>query len=115
MQLFSWETVEKEVLNPKMWRKVISGEKVMLAQVFIAKDGVVPVHQHESEQLSYALEGALKLELEGKEIILHKGDVLCVPSNVPHRAVALEDYFGLDLFSPIRLDWLTGTDDYLRR
>ena len=115
MQLFSWETVEKEVLNPKMWRKVISGEKVMLAQVFIAKDGVVPVHQHESEQLSYALEGALKLELEGKEIILHKGDVLCVPSNVPHRAVALEDYFGLDLFSPIRLDWLKGTDDYLRR
>jgi len=115
MQLFSWETVEKEVLNPKMWRKVISGEKLMLAQVFIAKDGVVPIHQHESEQLSYALEGALKLELEGKEIILHKGDVLCVPSNVPHRAVALEDYFGLDLFSPIRLDWLTGTDDYLRR
>jgi len=115
MQLFSWETVEKEVLNPKMWRKVISGEKVMLAQVFIAKDGVVPVHRHESEQLSYALEGALKLELEGKEVVLRRGDVLCVPSNVPHRAVALEDYFGLDLFSPIRLDWLTGTDDYLRR
>jgi len=115
MQLFSWETVEKEVLNPKMWRKVISGEKVMLAQVFIAKDGVVPVHQHESEQLSYALEGALKLELEGREVVLRSGDVLCVPSNVPHRALALEDYFGLDLFSPIRLDWLKGTDDYLRR
>jgi len=115
MQLFSWETVRKEVLNEKMWRKVISGEKVMVAQVFLAKDGVVPLHQHESEQISYAVEGALKFELEGQEVILRKGDVLSIPSQVPHQAVALEDYFGLDIFSPIRLDWLTGKDDYLRR
>ncbi len=115
MQFFTWETVWKEVLNEKIWRKVISGEKAMVAQVFIAKDGVVPTHQHESEQITYILEGALKFDLEGKEIVVRKGEVLLIPSNVPHRAVALEDTLDLDIFSPIRIDWLTGKDDYLRK
>jgi len=115
MQVFSWVTVKKEVLNEKIWRKVISGEKAMLAQIFIAKDGVVPTHHHESEQLSCVLEGAIKLQVEGKEVLLRKGDILLIPSNVPHSAVALEDYFGLEIFSPIRIDWLTGRDDYLRK
>lgn len=115
MELFSWETVKKEVMNDKIWRKVISGEKAMVAQVFIAKDGVVPTHHHESEQISYIVEGALKFELQGKEIVVRKGEVLHIPSNVPHRAVALEDTLDLDIFSPIRIDWLTGKDDYLRK
>jgi quercetin dioxygenase-like cupin family protein len=55
------------------------------------------------------------LELEGKEVVLRHGDVLVIPSNVPHGAVALEDYRGFDIFSPIRVDWLTGQDDYLRQ
>ena len=66
MQLFSWETVRTEVMNAKIWRKVISGERAMVAQVFIAKGAVVPAHQHESEQLTYILEGALEFELEGR-------------------------------------------------
>jgi quercetin dioxygenase-like cupin family protein len=115
MQVFAWDSVKKEVMNEKIWRKVISGEKAMLAQIFIAKDGVVPKHQHESEQLACALDGSIKLELEGKEVVLHKGEILLIPSNVPHSAVALEDYFGLEIFSPIRIDWLTGQDDYLRK
>lgn len=115
MQLYAWEGLEKEIVNPTMWRKIITGEKAMVAQIFIAQGGVVPLHQHESEQISYAVEGALKFELEGKEIVLRKGDVMVIPSNVPHSAVALEDYLGFDIFSPIRVDWLTGQDDYLRR
>ncbi len=115
MELFTWDTVKKEVMNDKIWRKVISGEKAMVAQVFISKDGVVPTHQHESEQISYIIEGALKFELEGKEITVREGEVLHIPSNVPHRAVALEDTLDLDIFSPIRIDWLTGKDDYLRK
>jgi quercetin dioxygenase-like cupin family protein len=115
MQYLAWETVKKEELNPKLSRKVISGEKAMVAQVFLARGCVVPTHQHESEQVSYVIEGALKFELEGKEIVVHGGEVLVIPSNVPHQAVALEDTFDLDVFSPIRVDWLTGRDDYLRR
>ncbi|HLN00133.1 MAG TPA: cupin domain-containing protein [Bryobacteraceae bacterium] len=115
MRLFSWDEVKTEVMNPNLKRKVITGEKAMVAQVFIAKGGVVPEHRHESEQLTYIMEGALEFELEGKTVVVRKGEVLHIPSNVPHRAVALEDTLDLDIFSPIRLDWLDGTDHYLRR
>ncbi len=115
MKQYSWETVKQEPMKQGIWRKVISGEKAMLAQVFIAKGAVVPMHQHESEQLSYIVEGALKFELEGREVVVKKGEVLHIPSNVPHMAVALEDTLDLDVFSPIRVDWLTGKDDYLRK
>ena len=115
MQLFSWNSVKKEKLNEKLGRKVIHGEKVTLAQIYLAKDAVVPLHHHESEQLSCVLEGAVKFELEGTEVVVHQGDVLQIPANAPHAVRALEDSVALDVFSPIRLDWLTGQDDYLRR
>jgi quercetin dioxygenase-like cupin family protein len=115
MELFSWQNVKKEVLNDKISRKVISGEKITMAQIFFAKDGVVPLHHHESEQISSVLAGALRFELEGKEMVLREGELLHIPSNVPHRVVALEDSLALDVFSPVRADWLTGKDDYLRR
>ena len=115
MQFFSWDEVRTEVMSDKISRKVITGEKAMVAQVFIAKDGVVPTHHHESEQITYILEGALQFEIEGRVIVVKKGQVLHIPSNVPHRAVALEDTIDLDIFSPIRVDWLTGQDHYLRR
>jgi quercetin dioxygenase-like cupin family protein len=115
MRLFSWDEVRTEVMNTTLKRKVITGEKAMVAQVFIEKGGVVPEHHHESEQLTYILEGALEFELEGQTVVVRKGQVLHIPSNVPHRAVALEDTLDLDIFSPIRLDWLDGTDHYLRR
>jgi len=114
MKLFTWGTVKKEVLNEKISRKVISGERAMVAQFSIAKDAVVPMHQHESEQITYVVEGALKLELEGSEVLVRAGQVLHIPSNVPHKAVALEDTVAFDVFSPIRTDWLTGNDAYLR-
>jgi unsaturated pyranuronate lyase len=115
MQQFSWETVKKEELNPKLLRKVISGEKAMLAQIFLAKGCIVPTHHHVSEQISYIVKGALKFNLEGKEIVVRSGEVLLIPSNVPHSAEALEDTTDFDIFSPIRKDWLDGTDDYLRK
>ncbi len=83
----------------------------MVAQVFLKKDAVVPEHHHESEQLTYILEGALKFELEGREVVVRQGEVLHIPSNVPHRAVALEDTLDLDIFSPIR----TGLAEQGRR
>jgi quercetin dioxygenase-like cupin family protein len=115
MEHYTWENIDKEVLNPRIWRKMITGEKAMVAQVFISKGAVVPLHHHESEQITYILEGALEFEIEGRTIVVSAGQVLRIPSNVPHRAVALEDTLDLDIFSPIRADWLTGQDDYLRR
>ena len=114
MEHYTWDNLEKEILKEGLARKVISGERAMVAQVFFAKGAVVPEHHHESEQITYILEGALKFEIEGQEIVVAKGQVLRIPSNVPHRAVALEDTLDLDIFSPIRHDWLTKDDQYLR-
>jgi quercetin dioxygenase-like cupin family protein len=114
MEHFVWDAIPKEILSPTIARKIVTGEKAMVAQVFIAKGGIVPRHHHESEQITYILEGALEFEIEGKQIVVHAGEVLHIPSNVPHAAVALEDTLDLDIFSPIRVDWLTKQDHYLR-
>ena len=114
MEHYTWEQLDKEVLSETIARKIITGDKAMVAQVFLTKGAVVPEHHHESEQITYILEGALEFEIEGRTIVVAAGQVLRIPSNVPHRAVALEDTLDLDIFSPIRHDWLTKNDAYLR-
>lgn len=114
-KLCSWDDVPLEPMSDLISRKMVVGEKAMIAQIFLKKGAVVPQHQHDAEQITYILEGALKFELEGREVVVHKGEVLHIPSNVPHRAVALEDTVDLDVFSPLRMDWINKDDSYLRR
>lgn len=114
MKYTSWKDVELEQLNPLLDRQMITGDKVMLARVLLKKGCVVPEHSHENEQVTYILEGALKFWIEGKEIVVRAGEVLCIPSNIPHKAEAVEDTVDLDVFYPPRQDWLNKTDSYLR-
>jgi len=95
-------------------RQMVVGERLMLAHVFLKKGAHVPRHQHHNEQVTYILEGALKFAIDGKEIVVRAGEVLCIPSNMPHEAWALEDTLDLDVFNPPREDWLNKTDVYLR-
>ena len=97
-------------------RRFVTAERIMLAQVFLKKGAVVQRHTHESEQVTYIVEGALRLWLgdDEEEFTVHAGEVLTIPSNLPHRAEALEDTLDVDVFSPPRQDWLAGTDAYLR-
>jgi len=104
-----------ETVNPLMDRQLISGERSMLARIILRKGAVVPEHSHENEQITYLLEGVLKFVVQGEEILLRAGEVLVIPSNVPHSAVVLEDAVDVDIFSPPRADWLNGTDAYLRK
>lgn len=114
MQHLNWKSVPLEVLSETFSRKIITGERAMLAQVFVKKGGIIPEHHHESEQLSYVLQGSLKFVIQEKEVLVSAGEVLVIPSQVPHRIVALEDSLSLDIFSPIRNDWLAKDDAYLR-
>jgi quercetin dioxygenase-like cupin family protein len=111
---FRWRDVELEQLNPLFDRQLLVGDKVMLSRIVLRKGCVVPLHQHENEQISYILEGALKFLIDEREIVVRSGEVLCIPPNLPHRAEALEDTLDLDIFYPPRADWLAKTDDYLR-
>ncbi len=115
MQHLAWETVKKEQLNDKFWRKVVNGEKITAAQLGFLKGAIVPLHHHESEQVSIVVQGAVKFEVEGKAVTVRGGEVLVIPSNLPHNALALEDSSIIEIFSPIRHDWMTGTDNYLRK
>ena len=114
MSQFTWDEIPKEKLQENISRKIISVEKVMIAHVFLKKNAIVPAHSHESEQLTYILEGLLELSLPNGVFRLGEGQVLVIPPNVEHSAVALEDTLDMDIFSPIREDWLTGDDQYLR-
>ena len=109
-----WNEVQREPLNDKIDREMVVGDKVMLARVFIKKGGHVPEHHHHNEQVTYILEGALKFAIDGKEVVVKAGEVLCIPANMPHEAWALEDTLDLDVFTPPREDWLNKTDAYLR-
>jgi quercetin dioxygenase-like cupin family protein len=104
-----------EQVNPLLDRQIVSGERSMLARIILRKGCIVPQHSHENEQISYILEGALKFVIEGREIVVSAGEVLVIPSHMPHSAEALEDTVDLDLFCPPRADWLNKTDAYLRR
>jgi len=111
---FRWRDVETEQLNPLFDRKLLVGDKMMLSRIELRKGCVVPLHQHENEQISYIVQGALKFLIEGREIVVRSEEVLCIPPNLPHQAEALEDTLDFDIFYPPRADWLARTDDYLR-
>jgi quercetin dioxygenase-like cupin family protein len=115
LQHIAWKNVEREKLNEHIDREMVHGEKLMMARVLMKKGAHVPLHQHHNEQLTYILQGALKFAIDGREIIVREGEVLCIPSSMPHEAWALEETIDLDVFTPPREDWLNKTDAYLRR
>jgi quercetin dioxygenase-like cupin family protein len=114
LKYLAWKDVEREHLNPHIDREMVVGDKIMLARVLMKKGAHVPLHHHHNEQVTYILEGVLKFNVGGKEIVVRAGEVLCIPPNMPHEAWAEEDTVDLDVFNPPREDWLNKTDDYLR-
>lgn len=114
LQHIPWSAVAVEALNPLLGRHFVVGQNIMLSRVLLKKGCVVPEHSHHNEQVSYVVEGALKFGIDGREIVVREGEVLLIPSNMPHSAVALEDAVSLDIFDPPRADWINKTDTYLR-
>jgi quercetin dioxygenase-like cupin family protein len=115
---YVWTNIPAEPLKGTITRKLITSERMMIAHVHLKKGDDVPLHHHENEQLTYILSGALHFWFgaDGKdEITVRAGEVVVIPSNVPHRALALEDTLDVDIFNPPRQDWLSGTDAYLRK
>ena len=118
VRFYRWSDMAKETVTPQLSRRLVTAERMMLAHVYLDKGCVVPKHSHENEQLTYILEGALRFHIGedgAEEIVVRAGEVLVIPSNVPHMAVALEDTLDVDVFSPPRQDWLNHTDDYFHR
>ncbi len=115
MQLHSWDHVREEALNPLLSRQVIHSERMTLARIHLSKGAIVPVHQHPNEQFSLVESGRLLYEVGGEEAAAQAGDMVLIPPDVPHTVEALEDSIVLDIFTPVRDDWVRGDDTYLRR
>jgi len=113
-----WDEIRREQVTDDIARRLFTGERMMLAQVYLDEGAVVPWHSHENEQLTWVLQGALEFWVgeEGspdvRKVVVEAGDVLFIPPNVPHKAVALADTLDVDVFSPPRQDWLDGSDSY---
>ena len=102
-----WDEIPLEKINEMMSRKTLAGERQMLAQTYLKRGALVPLHAHDSEQMTYVLQGALRFDVAGEAIVVREGEVLHIPAGVSHQAEALEDTFELDVFSPVRTEWLT--------
>jgi quercetin dioxygenase-like cupin family protein len=114
---YRWEDLPSEPLKGNISRRLVTGERMMIAHVYLKKGDDVPRHSHENEQITYILSGALQFwfgEDGEHEMTVRAGEVVVIPSHLPHRALALEDTLDVDIFSPPRQDWLAGTDAYLR-
>ena len=115
--LHRWDEMPREELKEGVERRLVSTERMMIAHIYFDEGAVVPRHEHENEQLTYILEGTLRFWLgedEAEVVDVHAGEVLHIPSWVPHRAEALERTLDCDIFCPPRQDWLDGSDAYLR-
>jgi quercetin dioxygenase-like cupin family protein len=111
VRLHRWDEIALDKVTEMLSRKIVCGEREMLVQVYVKRGCLVPMHAHDSEQMTYVLQGALKFVVGGEEITVREGEVLHIPSGVDHQAEALEDTFELDVFSPIRREWLTDVAD----
>ena len=115
--LHRWDDMPREALKEGIERRLVSTDRMMIAHVYLDEGAVVPRHEHENEQLTYILEGTLRFWLgddESQVVDVHAGEILHIPSLMPHRAEALERTLDCDIFCPPRQDWLDGSDAYLR-
>jgi quercetin dioxygenase-like cupin family protein len=110
-----WNDIEIENLSSLIGRQLVVGANLMVARVLLKKGAKVPMHSHFHEQVTYVLDGALRFSIDGKEIDIRSGEVLCIPPHMPHEAIALEDTVDLDIFTPPRQDWIDKDDAYLRQ
>lgn len=118
---YSWNDVPREQLTPLLSRKLITGERLMIAQVFLSKGSIVPAHDHHNEQITYIVSGCLRFWIGEHAdnpgdvwVDVNAGEVLTIPGGVRHRAEALGDTLDVDVFNPPRQDWLDGSDAYIR-
>jgi quercetin dioxygenase-like cupin family protein len=111
VRLHRWDEIALDKVTEMLSRKIVSGEREMLVQIYVKRGCLVPMHAHDSEQMTYVLQGALKFVVGGEEITVREGEVLHIPSGTEHQSEALEDTFELDVFSPIRRDWLSAGDE----
>ncbi len=118
LQSINWNSIELETVNPYMQRRIVTGERMTVARIYLKDGFLVPMHSHVHEQITQVISGRMRFTFgeDRSEVAEYgPGDVVVIPSNLPHEALSIGDVEEMDMWSPRRDDWLDGTDDYLRR
>jgi quercetin dioxygenase-like cupin family protein len=110
-----WVDIPSEHINDAIARRYITGDSVTIARFELKQGGVVPSHSHANEQVSIVLSGVLRFTIGGHDTIVRAGEVMQIPGRVAHEVEVLEDTLVVDVFSPIRQDWIDKTDTYFTR
>jgi quercetin dioxygenase-like cupin family protein len=114
MSVHRWYEQPVEQLSDAIGRQMIHTQTMTIARITLAQGAVVPRHAHPNEQVATVLEGKLRFVIDGDEHVVGPGESVTLPGEVPHEVEALEDSIVLDVFSPVREDWVRGEDAYLR-
>ncbi len=117
LQSINWDAVELETVNPHMKRRIVTGDHMTVARIYLKDGFTVPMHSHIHEQITQVISGRMRFvfgEDRGEVAEYGPGDVVVIPPNLPHEATSIGDVEEMDMWSPRRDDWLDGSDDYLR-
>jgi quercetin dioxygenase-like cupin family protein len=110
-----WVDVPNEQINDTVARRFITGDSVTIGRFELKKGGVVPSHAHVNEQISMVMSGVVRFRIDGRDTVVKAGELIQIPANVPHEIEVLEDALAIDVFSPVRQDWIDKTDSYFKR
>ena len=110
-----WVDIPSEQINDTIARRFITGDSITIGRFELKQGGIVPSHSHVNEQISIVLSGVLLFRINGVETIVKAGEVMQIPANVAHEVEVLEDTLAVDVFSPVRQDWIDKTDSYFNR
>jgi quercetin dioxygenase-like cupin family protein len=113
--LYRWSDIAPEQINDAISRRYLNGDRVTLARFELKQGGVVPMHVHDNEQVTFVVSGRLRFHMDGREIDVGAGEVFQIPGGLAHEVRVLEDALVVDVFSPVREDWVRGTDSYFQR
>ena len=93
----AWDDLALEKVTALISRKRVDGARQTLAQVYLKRGALVPLHAHEGEQMIYVLDGMLKLRVAGEDVTVRDGEVVRIPPKAPHQIEALADTFALEV------------------
>jgi quercetin dioxygenase-like cupin family protein len=110
-----WNEIDKKEVTPGIVRQFVNGARVSVAKFSLARGTSVPSHSHENEQVSYVVRGALNFKFSDGDVLVRGGELIVIPSHVPHGVDVVEDAEAIDVFNPIRQDWIDGTDAYFQK
>jgi quercetin dioxygenase-like cupin family protein len=99
--------IGKELIDGVELSTLVHGEKTLMARFKLKKGSALPSHHHVYEQAGMLISGRIVLTIDGVEHNAVPGDSWCIASDVPHSAKALEDSVAVELFSPVREDYLS--------